>query len=1010
LPTFGRPTIATRPARVTDKAGELRGVISGARLLACGGCVALDSGSSVRPDLSMVDTQTSSRAEAPALSAHSGGRGEASSPPTGARRVFNLSLAVATAVPVLLFLVFPPLSKSGLWDPYELNIADLSRRIALNLYHADSLALAGADNSLPHLNDLGRPQLPFSSIALGFKLFGLQEWAGRLPLALWGVLGVVATYAFVARLFDRRAGVYAAVVLSTMPLYFVQARSMMGEVCAMAGLAMAFGGLAVAVFDRQPVDSIDGSGAELQPTPWSRRAPWLLMGATGLFVGLESRGALLGVAVPLAAVGAAWAVTRVATAHAQRDRVGDAIGGVACIVGLAITIFAVRAASQTGRDVDLLLGSIVRPPSKYATFDYFVAAIGHALAPWSAFLPFAVGRVLIAPSVPRANGAAAERESQARVAILIGLGVAFVAHAYLVDRTDLSVFTGPALCAAICAVAIRDFERGARTSVAVSVGVFVLAAVLHHDFHELPEKAYQAFGVTGATFPEGFKDTALTLWWVVLGLFAAFAFLTWIERDPKRAPFDPATYASVFRSLREAFGGALAVGYAVVIGGAAMAGLVLFVGLRLHAQWLPQMSATIRDLLLNAWWRLAVAPLGLLFGLIFACDFWLWAFGGPRALSRQSLVRGFEPFEELFGRLTVGLRNWKRTDPEWWFVALVLAPLMLAAIPLAAFEIESAIGIRPATAAAVAISAGLVAFLVFGVLGDVLRHRAAALVFGGGVSGFILCFWYYPALANQLSPKDVFEAYRRACPGAPLALLGVGGRTSAYYAGGQPQTFGDPTSAYHWLAAGGAQRRCLALKAEELPRLNQLWRQRADEPRTNVPIVDAKSSQILLAASSLAPSDKNENPLSEFVLSTPPRPWRRIEANLEDKIEVLGIDIVDDRGRLVDFVSAGRDYHLRTYYKVLAPVTTEWEAFVHIDGYHRRHNGDHKPLSGKYPMSLWLVGDLLVDDSDFKLEPNFTPGTYQIFFGLFVGDTRLKVLNGPNDGENRINGGDLRVQ
>jgi hypothetical protein len=274
-----------------------------------------------------------------------------------------------------------------------------------------------------------------------------------------------------------------------------------------------------------------------------------------------------------------------------------------------------------------------------------------------------------------------------------------------------------------------------------------------------------------------------------------------------------------------------------------------------------------------------------------------------------------------------------------------------------------------------------------------------------------LCFSYYPALANQLSPKDVFESYRRACPGAPLALLGVGGRTSAYYAGGQTQSFSDPTSAYHWLTAGGTQRRCLALKAEELPKLNQLWRERSDEARTNVPIVDARSSQILLAASSLGGSDKNENPLSQFVLSAPPpHPWRRIEANLEDKIEVLGIDIVDDRGRMVDAVSAGREYHLRTYYKVLAPVTTEWEAFVHIDGYHRRHNGDHKPLSGKYAMSLWLPGDVLVDDSDFKLEPNFTPGTYGIYFGLFVGDTRLKVLNGPNDGENRINGGELRVQ
>jgi hypothetical protein len=238
----------------------------------------------------------------------------------------------------------------------------------------------------------------------------------------------------------------------------------------------------------------------------------------------------------------------------------------------------------------------------------------------------------------------------------------------------------------------------------------------------------------------------------------------------------------------------------------------------------------------------------------------------------------------------------------------------------------------------------------------------------------------------------------------------VGGRTSAYYAGGQPQTFTDPASAYQWLSAEGGHRRCLALKSEELPKMNQLWRQHAPEPRTNLPIVDARSSQILLAASSLHAGDKNENPLAPLVLTALPHPQHTIDANLDDKLQVLGIDVVDDRGRLVEAVSAGRTYFLKTYYRVLAPLTTEWEAFIHIDGYHRRHNGDHKPMNGKYPMSLWLPGDLLVDDHEFKLEPNFTPGTYQIYFGLFVGDTRLKVLSGPNDGDNRINGGPLRVQ
>src|SRR5258708_6294233 len=199
------------------------------------------------------------------------------------------------------------------------------------------------------------------------------------------------------------------------------------------------------------------------------------------------------------------------------------------------------------------------------------------------------------------------------------------------------------------------------------------------------------------------------------------------------------------------------------------------------------------------------------------------------------------------------------------------------------------------------------------------------------------------------------------------------------------------------------------MKAEELPKLNQLWREHA-EPRANLPVVDARSSQILLAASVLSPDEKNENPLSSIVLTAPPRPQRRLDVNMEDKLEVIGIDLLDDRGRAVEGVNPGRTYHMKTYYKVLAPVTTEWEAFIHIDGYHRRHNGDHKPMNGKYPMSLWLPDDLLVDDHEFKLEPNFTPGTYEIYFGLFVGDTRLKVKSGPSDGDNRINGGVLHVQ
>jgi hypothetical protein len=938
-----------------------------------------------------------------------------------------IPLGLATAIPVLFFFVLPPLTKSGLWDPYELNIADLARRVALNLHGAANLALEGGDNSLPHLNDLGRPQLPFSSIALGFKLFGLHEWAGRMPLAIWGLLGVLATYAWVARLFDKRTGAYAAIVLSTMPLYFVQARSMLGDICTMAGLAMAFGGLAVAAFDR------DDSGA----TSLVRRLPWLAMAAAGLLVGYESRGGLLGLGVPLLAVGIAWATARVGAASRVADVAGDAVGAVSLLGGVVVATMTARVvAGPETKDLSMWVGSTLHYPAKYPTFDFYVGAVGHALAPWSAFLPFALGRLLLSPparkreakalplSQPYREGAVEatdlgkpdplrERESLARMAVLIGSAVALVAHGYLGARTDLMAFSGPAICAVACAVAIRDFELGAHASIAVGLGTLIFAAVLHHDFHETPEKAYQAFGIAGASFPESFKATALNWWWVVLGGFALCAFLTWVERDADRKPFDAANYAKVVRALREAYDGMLVLVYFATIAGASLAGLVIWLGVRTKAHWLPLIQTNIRDIVLNLWWAVAFVPPGLLFGSFLAVDVWLWAFGRSKPLSMASLTRGFEPFEALLGGLMPGHDGEKGEKGleglDWWVSLVVLAPLMLLAMPLGVMGGLHLWGKLSIATALASIPAGVVFFLLMGIIGDTLRHRAPGLALGGAVVGFVLCFFYYPALANQISPKEVFEAYDRVCPGSDLGLLGVGGRTSAYYTGHQTRTLNDTPSAYAWLAAGGNERRCLAIKAEELPKLNQMWREKS-QPRANLPVLDARSSQILLAASTLGPGDKNESPLASLVLTAPPHPQRTIDANMEDKLEVIGFDLNDERGRPTEAVTPGRTYHMKTYYRVLAPVTTEWEAFIHIDGYHRRHNGDHKPMNGKYPMSLWLPGDILADDHEFKLEPNFTPGNYQIFFGLFVGDTRLKVKSGPSDGDNRVNGGPLRVQ
>jgi 4-amino-4-deoxy-L-arabinose transferase-like glycosyltransferase len=913
----------------------------------------------------------------------------------------TLPLVIALAVPALFFFILPPLAKSGLWDPYELNVADLARRVALNLHGATSLALNGADNSLPHLNDLGRPQLPFTSIALGFKLFGLHEWAGRLPLALWGLLGVLATYGFVARLIDRRAGVYAAIALTTMPLYFTQARIMLGDIVTMAAYAFAFGGLAVAVFDGPRKNGVQV------------RALWLVVALVGLAAGYESRGVLLGMSSPLLGIGIAWGIGWAARVR-RADGLGDVVGALALLCGTLLTVGAIASLSDGSvsathpADLNMWVGAIVKAPAKYPTFDFYIGHLAEALAPWSAFVPFAMGRIFFPPPV---NGAETfRRESLVRVALLVGAGVVFTLHGYLAFKTaDLIVFTGPAVLAAVCAVALRDYERGAHGSVAVAIGTVVLLGLFHHDFHELPEKVYQVYGLQLSTFPETFKDESLLLWTVVLVGFAIAAFFTWVERDSTRQPFDPKSYWTMVRGLRDAWDGLLALGYFAMVAGASVAGLLVWLGARTHAKWLPTLSQQMRDGILNSWWLTAFIPLIVIFGLFFATDVWLWAFGRARRVGLTSLTRGFEPFEELFGRL---MR--KTGDPDERLTAwLVVMPLMYLAIPVVVFVAVTKVAHNSTSlvaAAAFALPSGVATFLALGIAGDLLRgSRAAGMAAFATLVGLVLCFSYFPALANQLSPKEVFESYQKvAHSGEPLALFGVGSRTAAYYIGGQPQELHGSQEAFQWLTtpdpSGG--RRFLAMKSDELGRLNSLYRERPEHQ--NLPVLDARSSQIMLAASSLNPGEKNENPFAKMILAAPPVPQHPMDVNMEDKLEILGYDLLDDRG-FVQAISPGKKYRMRTYYKVLAPSTTEWESFIHIDGYKRRHNGDHKLLDGKYPVALWQAGDLLADEYEFTLEPNFSPGQYTLFFGLFLGDKRMTVKTGPQDGDNRINGGPVRV-
>ena len=834
----------------------------------------------------------------------------------------RLGLTVLAVVVGLVSLVVP-LSASGLWDPYELKVADLARRIAVALLGAERLAIEGAINAVPTTGELGRGELPFTSVAVGLLVFGLNDWAGRIPLAIWGIVGLLSTYALVARLMDRVAAAVSVLVLATMPLFFLHARTILGDIVMMASVSLATAGLAVATFDAR--------------CSRRQRVLWIALAASGMAAGFSTRGVLPGIALPALSVGIAWLLC---PASARR---ASAVQGVASlcvgVASFAAGVYALAHASES--EFSRLVGSAITPPRQFPTHDFVVHHLGHGLFPWSAVAPFALGRLLrappLAPSVagaahsgglpdPSVAGAAHsgglpgesfERESALRLTLGVTVVLGFGIYAAMVPSVGNIPFGPVFALAAVVAIFFRDFERGAPPSRTIGMGVGALAVLLSTDFKNFPEKGLAAFAVEGATFPESFTATATSIMRYGAIAFAGVFLLAFCERSGEGKPFVRAEYERFVHALRTSFNGNVA------------------------------------------------------FALIFA-EVGLVAFAVVNLASRRYFhLRQLETMSVPLKQLA-----------EYGWVALPA----LALLPLAAMAGRDVMRLA---------------------LGRLRVTRAAVAMGAVAAFGFVLSVWYYPALAAQISPKDVFESYQRhRRPNEPLAMLGGGSGSATYYAGGDVKTFASAHEAFRWLTEQERQRRWVVVRSRDLAQMNALHRNRT---RRNLPVIDGRSSEVLLVSNVLRQGETNENPYAAWVLDERPRPRHRLSINFGGQLEAIGWEVTNTDGTPVDAVRPGKSYDLRLYYEVVKTISGNWKTFLHIDGFQRRYNGDHDTLGGKYPFHLWKVGDFVCDIHTFELDPSFTSGTYQAYFGFFRGEQRLDVQRGAHQ-DNRVLAGPIVVR
>ena len=262
---------------------------------------------------------------------------------------------------------------------------------------------------------------------------------------------------------------------------------------------------------------------------------------------------------------------------------------------------------------------------------------------------------------------------------------------------------------------------------------------------------------------------------------------------------------------------------------------------------------------------------------------------------------------------------------------------------------------------------------------------------------------FLPRLSAHFSPREVFDVLADLSPSnEPLAQHQVPGRAAAYYVNREVRDIASQTDLVAFLAEPG--RRWALLPSERLADVDVAFRRRTGR---HLFVPSGENSRVSLVGSEPVPGRADENPLTKYVLKTPPRVQHTLNANFEGKIELIGYDLELPHP---DHVGAGQSFTVVWVFRALRGNLEHYQAFLHVDAEGQRINGDHDPVDGMYPVRLWDQGDIVVDRQRIAVPSTATPGTYTMFVGFFRGETRLKVLSGPKDDTDRVKAGTVQIR
>ncbi len=151
------------------------------------------------------------------------------------------------------------------------------------------------------------------------------------------------------------------------------------------------------------------------------------------------------------------------------------------------------------------------------------------------------------------------------------------------------------------------------------------------------------------------------------------------------------------------------------------------------------------------------------------------------------------------------------------------------------------------------------------------------------------------------------------------------------------------------------------------------------------------------------PTEDDKKKIQENILDKAPEMKFKVNAELEDKVVYLGLDVDQD------VIVPGRQFRLTHYWQVKKAVPG-WKLFVHLNGANKSGfiNADHAPVDNRYPVANWKEGEIVRDIHSVTLPADYKESKVMVFTGLWKGKLRMKV-KGPQDDESRVLAATLAV-